>query len=213
MRPPPPGIDPGERGDRLRLRPSHISWLVAAPIAAMLVWIIVTTPVGTSGRPDLTVSPGATFYVLGSDAEGLRVGQRAPSFGDDLLLDLEGRPVELERYRGQPLWIVFWATWCPPCQQETPDLRAAYEAYRDDGLALLAISVEEPAGEVRDYATRFALRYDIAIDATGSASRAYGVFGLPTHYFVGRDGVIRERYLGPLDRKRMNERIELITGP
>lgn len=201
-----------------RLRPWHISWLVAAPIAAVLVWILVTSPIGPSGSSGSGAAPGATFYVLGAETQGLQVGQRAPDFvgsanGKEVrLTDLDGRPVRIDDFRGRPLWIVYWATWCPPCQKETPDLRAAYEAHRNEGLALLAINIQEPGDVVRDYVARYGLTYDIGLDATGAILNTYGVFGLPTHYFVGRDGVIRDRYFGPLTREQMDQKISVISA-
>lgn len=213
-----------ERGKRLpararemRLRPWHVSWLLGTPIAAILLWIIVTSPIGPSGEGGAGVVPGATFYLLGPETQGLQVGQRAPDLvgaagGREVrLTGLDGRPIRIGDFRGRPLWIVFWATWCPPCQKETPDLRAAYEAHRSDGLALVAISLQEPGAVVRDYARRQGLTYDIAMDETGAVSAAYGVFGLPTHYFVDPNGVIRDRYFGPLTREQMDERIALIS--
>lgn len=201
-----------------RLRPWHLSWLIAAPIAAALVWILVTGPIGPSSSSGPGGGPGATFYVLGAETEGLQVGQLAPDFvgtsdGKEVrLTDLDGRPIRIDEFRGRPLWINFWATWCPPCQQETPDLRAAYEANRADGLALLGISVQEPVADVRSFVERYGLTYDIGLDSTGAVFGTYSVFGLPTHYFVDRDGVIRDRYFGPLTRQQMDEKIALISG-
>ncbi len=211
----PVGKRPALRG----LRPWHVSWLLATPVAAILLWILVTSPIGPQGQGGSGAAPGATFYVLGAETQGLQVGQRAPDFvgtanGQEVrLTDLDGRPIRIDDYRGQPLWIVFWATWCPPCQQETPDLRAAYEAHRADGLALLAISIQEPDTTVRDYVTRYGLTYDIGLDSTGAVLATYGVFGLPTHYFLDRTGVILDRYFGPLTREQMDQKIALIGNP
>ena len=207
------------RAPQRGLRPWHVSWLVGMPLAGVLLWILVTAPVGQSGRGAVGGVPGASFYALGAETEGLQIGERAPDFlgvadGKEVrLTDLDGRPVRIDDFRGRPLWINFWATWCPPCQQETPDLRAAYEANRASGLVVLAISIQEAEPTVRDYATRYGLTYDIALDTKGAVMATYGVFGLPTHYVVDRDGVIRDRYFGPLSREQMEERIRLIAGP
>ena len=108
------------------------------------------------------------------------------------------------------MWINFWASWCPPCQQETPDLRATFRAYQADGLALVSIDVQEDPATVRAYAKRYDLGYTVALDLTGSAVAIYRVFGLPTHYFVDREGVIRDRYFGPLTREQMEQRVAAI---
>lgn len=214
------GSGPGAKRSRLAvLRPWHISWLLAAPIAVALLWILVTSPIGQPGQAGSGAAPGATFYVLGAESQGLQVGQRAPDLvgtanGQEVrLTDLDGRPIRIGDFRGRPLWIVFWATWCPPCQKETPDLRAAYEAHRAEGLALLGISIQEPGDLVRDYVTRYGLTYDIGLDGTGAVLNTFGVFGLPTHYFVDRTGVVRDRYFGPLTREQMDQKIALISAP
>lgn len=201
------------------LRPWQLSWLVAAPIAAGLAWLLVTSPIGSTDSSGAGAAPDATFYVLGAETEGLQVGQRAPDFvgsvnGKEVrLTDIDGRPVRIDDYRGRPLWINFWATWCPPCQQETPDLRAVYESDKDGGLALLAISVQEPVDDVRSFVQRYGLTYDIGLDSTGEIFSTYRVFGLPTHYFVDRNGVIRDRYFGPLTGQQMDQKVALISGP
>lgn len=213
------GATVARRAGLTRLRPWHVTWLLGLPIAAILLWFVVTSPIGQPGQAGSAAAPGATFYVLGAETQGLQVGQRAPDLvgtadGREVrLTGLDGRPIRIADYRGRPLWIVFWATWCPPCQRETPDLRAAYEAHRSEGLALLAISIQEPDATVRDYVTRYGLPYDIGLDATGAVLTTYGVFGLPTHYFVDRTGVIRDRYFGPLTREQMDQKIALIGKP
>lgn len=94
-----------------------------------------------------------------------------------------------------------------------PELQAAYEANLDIDLALLAIRIQEPSADVRDFVARYGLTYDIGLDVTGAVLSRYGVFGLPTHYFVDRRGVIRDRYFGSLTREQMDSRIALITRP
>ena len=202
-----------------RLRPREISWLITTPIGLTLVVILVTRPVGPDPNSNAASLPGATFYVLGAEQAGLQVGQRAPDFvgssGDQevRLTGLDGKPVAISDFAGHPLWIVFWATWCPPCQRETPDLRATYEAHRAAGLEVLAISIQEPPDTVRDFVSRHGLTNRIGLDTTGAVLATYGVFGLPTHYFVDRHGVIRDRNFGPLTREQMEQRIVEISGP
>lgn len=182
--------------------------------AALLVAFFVTRPLGGTG-PVGSIDPNA-FYQLAAAQEGLQIGQRPPDFvgqkGDQevRLNDLDGRPLSLAALRGRPVWINFWATWCPPCQRETPDLRAAYEAHRSEGLVLVSISIQEPADIVREYVTRYGLTYTIGLDVSAAIMRSYHVYGLPTHYFLDRDGVIRDRYYGPLSRQQIEDRLNLI---
>ena len=97
------------------------------------------------------------------------------------LNDLDGNPVRLAALRGRPVWVNFWASWCPPCQLETPVLRDVYAAHVDDGLALVAVSVQEASpDEVRRYAETYDLPYTIAFDGTSDVFQAWRGYGLPT---------------------------------
>jgi cytochrome c biogenesis protein CcmG, thiol:disulfide interchange protein DsbE len=187
----------------------------AIVLGAALVLFVATRPLGSATPPG--VEPGASFYRISAETEGLQVGQRAPDFvgtnaGQDVrLADLDGRELRLSAFTDQPVWVVFWATWCPPCQQETPDIRAVYEANRDAGLVIVAVDVQEPTDTIREYAQRYSLTYTIGVDTYAAIMKTYGVFGLPTHYFIDRQGVIRDRQFGPLKRDQMEQRISLIS--
>ena len=190
----------------------------AIVVVVALVLYLVTRPIGGSG-PTTATDPGATFYRISAETQGLDLGQRAPELGGTdggkavTLTDLDGRPLSLAALRGHPVWINFWATWCPPCQRETPSLRDAYEAHRADGLVLVSIDVQEDSGTVREYATRYGLTYPIGLDVTGAVFRTYLIFGLPSHYFIDRDGIIRGRYFGPLSREQIEQQLAVILKP
>ena len=128
--------------------------------------------------------PGASFYVIGERTEGLAVGQLAPELsgmhdGQPITLDdLDGNPVSLAALRGRPVWVNLWASWCPPCQVETPVLRDVYRAHIADGLALIAVSVQEASpDEVRTYAETYDLPYTIAFDGTSDVFHAWHGYG------------------------------------
>jgi peroxiredoxin len=176
--------------------------------AAALVLFLVTRPIapagGTVGLP--TALPGATPFLVGEAQTGLQPGDRAPELewtNDDgtpgQLLDLDGNPVRLEDLRGKLVWLNFWATWCPPCQAETPVLREMHERYRDQGLAIVGVAVQETTVDnVREYADRYGLEYPIAFDASADIFDLYRVYALPTQFFIGPDGVVRKVVNGPL---------------
>ena len=175
-------------------------------VAAAAVLLVATRPlVGPVASPT-PADPRATQYVIGSAGEGLRVGDRAPELevaGPDgspaPLLDLDGNPVRLADLRGRPVWINFWASWCPPCQAETPTIRDTAEAYAPQGLAVIGISVQEATeDDVRAYAETYGLTYTIAADLAGDVFRRYQVYGLPTQYFLDEEGILRSIVQGPV---------------
>ena len=188
--------------------------LGAVVIASVLI-TLATTPIGpsTPGIPN----PAASAYLLRSPIPGLKVGDLAPELTGTLddgsafeLVDLGGHPIRLADLRGRGVWINFWATWCPPCQQETPTLRAMDEKYRDRGLSLIAIQVQQTAEEGRRYADRYGLRYTIGQDVSAVVFHAYRVFALPTQFFIDPQGIIRAVVNGPLDETRASQLIESI---
>ena len=194
--------------------------LLAGAIAVLviaIVGVVVTTPLGnTANQPDL-IDPLATPFIIGeAPAEGLKAGQQAPEMTIDLgdgstyqLKDLDGNPVRLADLRGKVVWLNFFASWCPPCQQETPILRTLSDTYRDRGLEVVGISVQETtASDVKAYADRYRLRYPIGFDGSGNVLREYRVFALPTQFFLDTDGVIQQVVSGPVDEQGARALIE-----
>jgi len=191
----------------------------AALIAAAAVGLVVlTTPLG----PVSPIGPGApepTQFVLDPNAKiGVRPGQIAPELaytqpdGSTVqLTDTHGRPVRLADLRGKAVWLNFWASWCPPCQAETPVLRDVADRYRDRGLVVVGINVQQTVDMAAEYATRYQLDYTIAADVTGAVFRAYAPRGLPTSIFVGPEGAVRSFVLAPLSEAAAVAQVEAIV--
>jgi peroxiredoxin len=191
----------------------------AAVIAAIIVLVAITTPLGNTANGPGTVDPRATAYLIASPpAVGLRVGDAAPEFtvpADDgstyQLTDLSGRPIRLADLRGKAVWLNFFTTWCPPCQAEVPILRDVAARYRDRGLELVSISVQETSpADVAAYAARYQLGYTIGFDGSGRVFREYKAYGLPTQVFIDPNGVIANVIGAPLDAASAAAQIERI---
>ncbi len=197
---------------RVSARRLAVGFGIALAIAAV-AYVSTLRLGGTAIAPRTAgVSLPATG-ATGSTTVGPRVGQSAPEFlsadsGRPLLADLDGKPVRLADFAGKPLWIVFWAT----CQEEASDIRAAYHAH-EGNLAVLAIDVQEPAEAARTFAVKNDLDYTIGLDPTAAIRTLYGGWAMPSHFFVGADGVIRDRYLGQMTAELMEQHLEAILGP
>jgi cytochrome c biogenesis protein CcmG/thiol:disulfide interchange protein DsbE len=196
----------------------QLAILAIAVVVVAVGLVVVTTPLGRTGPPSPN-DPKATQYVLDPKASiGVRPGQIAPELAVPLpdgttyqLTDLDGQPVRLADLRGKAVWINFWASWCPPCQSETPVIRDLAERYASRGLVVVGISVQETSlNDVRAYATRYQLGYTIATDLSGYIFRLYRPPGLPTQVFVGPDGAIRSVVLAPLTEVDATAQIEAI---
>lgn len=197
----------------------HIVALVGTLAGVMALLLLLTTPISSPVATDAP-RPGASFYVIGERTEGLAIGQIAPELvGDEdgqaiALVDLDGMPVRLADLRGQPVWVNFWASWCPPCQQETPVLRAMDERYREDGLAIVAVSVQEASPEdVRRYVETYGLGFRVGFDATSAVFRAWRGYGLPTHYLIDPEGVIQAVHYGPVNERSAEILLATIMPP
>lgn len=188
---------------------------MAVALVAVTVAYVSTMPLG---GPSVASTPGSGSVAPGGASPGVQVGQAAPDFvGADgvtpLLTDLDGKQIRLADFAGRPLWIVFWATWCSPCQQEASDIRAAYHAHMDDGLAVLAIDVQEPAAAVRAFMDDRGLDYEVGLDPAAGVKAQYGALALPSHVFIDGTGTIRDRYLGQLTGELMEQHLRSIIGP
>jgi peroxiredoxin len=136
-----------------------------------------------------------------------RVGQPAADF---TVTGVDGQPIQLSQFRGRPVWINFWASWCAPCRAEFPDMDAAYRKHESAGLVLLAVSFAEQPAEVLDYLDRARPSFTIGIDPPGTVAGQYRVLGLPTHVFIDAQGIVREVRVGPMNPAMMDEKLATI---
>lgn len=110
----------------------------------------------------------------------------APAF---VLPGLSGTPVHLSDHRGRVVLLNFWATWCPPCRAEMPSMEKLYQAYRDRGLVILAISGDRTSrSTVEAFVQELGVTFPILLDPAGEVFAQYGVRGLPTSYLLDRRG-------------------------
>ena len=126
-----------------------------------------------------------------------KVGSAAP---DIATLLSDGRLVKLSDFHGQPVWLNFWGSWCPPCRSEMPDMEAAYQQLAPQGLVMLAISLDEPPQTAFAYATRNGATYLVGTDpARTLTGDAYPIINFPTHILIDREGIIQSIILAELD--------------
>jgi thiol-disulfide isomerase/thioredoxin len=147
----------------------------------------------TTTLPDGTVT---SITVTGTaTGDPPTVGRTAPPF---TALTADGKAFDLGALKGRPVWLTFGATWCQPCRAENPDIETAYLRYKDQGLAVVQVYITEDAKVVNDYADRVGLTYTRVPDPTQRLAAEYRILGIPTHYFIGRDGVLKVLRIGSL---------------
>ncbi len=129
------------------------------------------------------------------EIEGLK-NKPAPQFAAE---DMQGEKHSLEDYRGRVVLLNFWATWCSPCRREMPALIKLHERYRDKGVVLLAISVDESKAAIKAFTRKLPLPFPVISDPEENISSLYKVFAYPTSFLIGKNGRIEEIITGERD--------------
>lgn len=125
---------------------------------------------------------------------GLSPGQFAPNF---TLTDTKGQSVTLSDLRGRPVWLNFWATWCPWCNKEIPQIESVEDEYAGR-IDIYGVDVQQSQSTVAQYMAAKAVNYPVLLDSQGAVAASYGVQGLPMSVFIGPHGKIRAVYSGAL---------------
>ena len=127
----------------------------------------------------------------------------APAIPFDLKT-LDGKSINLASYRGKPLMINFFATWCDPCREEMPLINELAAQAGKNAYSVLAIAVEVSRAAVTEYVKESKLIFPIALDLNSTVKRAYRIFGPPATFFIDSQGIIRDVVIGPLSRQRLS---------
>jgi peroxiredoxin len=170
-----------------------VRYAVVALVVAVIGGLFVQRELGEDEQP----AAAATSLGLLDDRE-VAINKPAPDFA---VRDLDGKIVRLSDFHGKTVVLNFWASWCPPCRAEMPDLLEIYEErLADDDFVVLAVDklTEDTVSAVESFAAEFGLTFPIAFDGSDDIFQRYGVRGLPSTFFIDRDGIIRARTLGPV---------------
>ncbi|WP_042348687.1 peroxiredoxin family protein [Bacillus massiliigorillae] len=131
---------------------------------------------------------------------GLEVGEKAPNF---TLENLKGEKVSLSDYKGQTVIVNFWATWCPPCRKEMPDLEKLYQQ-NNSNVEILAVNTDTN-NDVASFVKSMNLTFPILLDHQADVSGQYDIISFPTTYIIDKKGVIVKKQIGELSFERLNE--------
>lgn len=139
---------------------------------------------------------------------GIEIGKVAPDFE---LSKLDGTKVKLSDLKGKKVILNFWATWCGPCQREMPDMQEFYNQYQKD-VEILAVNYTASEGsegqeKVRKFAEEKGVTFPILLDTDIKVTTTYKVITIPTSYFVDTEGVIQDKFIGPMTVKEMEKRV------
>ncbi|RNB83751.1 TlpA family protein disulfide reductase [Brevibacillus nitrificans] len=142
-----------------------------------------------------------------SQTVGTQRGNLAPDFS---LMTAEGEAIRLSDLRGKKVIVNLWATWCPPCRAEIPDMQAFYEANKDNGVAILGVNLtatETSVENVAAFVKTYGMTFPVLLDVDKEVGSQFQAISIPTSYIIDSRGVIREKFIGPMDQEKMEKMI------
>ena len=138
------------------------------------------------------------------------VGKPASPFA---LTTFDGKPISLDALRGQVVVVNFWASWCvPACYDEAPSLERAWRAYRDRGVVLVGVNIQDKEEPARRFLTRFGHTFPNAPDPSGRVSVDYGVYGVPETFFIDRTGRVRFKHVGAVTDEILKQQLDKLLA-
>jgi cytochrome c biogenesis protein CcmG, thiol:disulfide interchange protein DsbE len=164
------------------------------PSASLTVLPSLTPSPAPSASPSAGASgSGAPSNDPSSAAALFHVGEPAPALE---LPQVGGGTIDLATLRGKPVWVNFMGTYCPPCRDEFPLMSGYVNRLADDDLVVIAIDVKEDEGVAAAFAESLGATFPLGLDADGSAAARWGAVALPVHFWIDKDGIIRDGALG-----------------
>jgi thiol-disulfide isomerase/thioredoxin len=182
-------------------------WIIAATAAVGAGVLAASMLLGPSHGVEIDPDKATT-------TKGDKPGCKAEKDADltFTLKDMQGADVRLADFKGKVILLNFWATWCPPCKAEIPGIIALHDQYKDKGLVILGISEDDDAPTLRAFATEWKINYPMLIGKDDDKLfDSYGpLYGIPTSVFIGRDGAICGRHMGPATKEEFEKEIKTL---
>ena len=164
------------------------------PTIATPSFAVVSASPSEAASVEPSSLPSASPTASGSSGDGpFHIGQPAPAL---VVPQVGGGTIDLATLRGKPVWINFMATWCPSCQDEFPLMNGYAARYGAAGLVVIAIDVREDEGAVASFANQLRATFPLGLDTDGKAALTWDAIALPVHFWIDKEGIIRDGALG-----------------
>ena len=173
--------------------------LVAVAFGTLVLALFAVLAYGLANRSTATGRSGMT-----------RIGKPAPELTMRLLDD--NGEFRLSDHKGVPLVINFWASWCPPCRQESPGFERQWRRYGDTGIQFVGVDIQDDVRDAQAYVREFGLTFPNGIDPDGRITIDYGVIGLPVTFFVGSSGIVEGRWVGAIPEDKLEEWVKTLVA-
>ena len=200
-------------------KPSKLAVFIAMAAVGIAILLVMlapgagtndTTPPATKSTGNLTGSPNSAEDDAAADAKA--AGKTAPL--NFTIKDMNGVDVKLAAFKGKPIVLNFWATWCGPCRAEIPSLVELQKKYSDEGqdVVILGISVDDPVAKLKPYAAQMKMNYPVLVgNGRQDIQDAFGpLWGIPVTVFIGRDGMIAKKHSGIASKEQFEQEIKAL---
>lgn len=187
-------------------------YLAAVLLIGLVIWGAYDIGGNKSKNSDSMLSAGVSSNV---DQEqqlkvGLEKGNLAPDFE---LQSLDGKTIKLSSLRGKKVIVNFWATWCPPCRQEMPEMEEFYSKHKNEGVEILAVNLtqaEKSRADVPEFIEEYGISFPILMDEKGKTGQLYNVSSIPATFIIDTQGVIQQEIVGPMTYNWMKKTLGAI---
>ena len=169
--------------------------LIGVGLIAIAVAFVIFTP--KAGDTTTATEPGEIPASIPGE-----MNYPAP---DLTLTDMQDQRVSLADYRGQWVLVNNWATWCPPCRAEMPELHAYYQAHKDEGFVLIAISSGDTKAQIADFTQEYGLSFPMWQDPTSASLRAFRMDYLPSSFVIDPSGTVRLAWTGAVSLETLEK--------
>ncbi len=146
------------------------------------------------------IGPDEPKVETAKTSTGLNVGLKAPDFE---LENLAGEKVKLSDFEGKKVMLNFWATWCPPCKAEIPDMQK-FHMEEGDNIVILAVNID-PENDVAGFTEQMGVTFPILLDKKNNVNKTYQIISIPTSFFIDEKGLIQNKHIGAMDIKAMRK--------
>ena len=131
--------------------------------------------------------------------------ESAPAFS---LVLLDGKTFNLGDYKGKPVLINFFASWCLPCREEMPVLEKMGQEYSQKGVIFLGIAIDDTEAKMNDFVARYGVTFPVGLDKTSTIQKSFGLYGIPTTYFIDKQGVINYSHSGSVTEELLQHELD-----
>lgn len=164
------------------------------------ITVAVVQAMGKDNMDEKNISEGTNNSIPVDSIPGPSIGLQAPDFE---LKTLDGQTLKLSQFRGKKVMLNFWATWCPPCKAEMPDMQTFYTEVGDK-IQILAVNID-PEYDVAGFVKEMKINFPILLDENDEATNAYQILTIPTTFFIDEEGIIQNKFMGAMTIDKMRE--------